>query len=90
MTNKALTSLRAAGIFFCFLPEGILCNTVDKALDGDLWLTGDPLLGVHWLSRMQRMNILLSCHRCLNIGSDSWDFFLDTADIFILITVFQQ
>lgn len=59
MINKALTSLRAAGIFFCFLPEGILCNTVDKALDGDLWLTGDPLLGVHWLSEMHRMNILL-------------------------------
>lgn len=31
-----LTSLRAAGIFFCFLPDGILCNTEDKALVGDL------------------------------------------------------
>lgn len=31
-----LTSLRAAGIFFCFLPDGILCKTDDKALEGDL------------------------------------------------------
>lgn len=30
------TSLRAAGIFFCFLPEGMLCKTEDKALEGDL------------------------------------------------------
>lgn len=48
---ETLTSLRAAGIFFCFLPDGILCKTDDKALEGDLWFPGDPILGEFWWSK---------------------------------------
>lgn len=38
----------------------MLCKTVDKALDGDLWFTGDPFLGaVHKLSEIQTTVIVL-------------------------------
>lgn len=54
------TSFSAAGIFFCFRPDGILCNTVDKALVGDRWFSGDPFLEVYILSEIKVTVIVIS------------------------------